>query len=166
MKMDPISHRPALTREDLRLLQTIVFSESTDIGSLAVDFEFFERNVLTYDQASFGLQRLLDAGLIRVTRSPAGELLFAPTGLGIEIRRAIEGDKADNTQTLTQRLATAIRERAGVPSRVRKPSRLQDLDEAGFELAVSPQHAWREKVPPEVLERLLPGLSSRDIRRR
>ncbi len=141
-------HHPPLTRTDASLLAALVEGSHdgcrVDLRTLVHDVDWLNRAIPTFDEVSFGLQRLVAAGFLIVDSAPETRLMLHPTPKAIHLRRSLKARSLGDVLTAMQRAVEA----APYPEpevEDRSRGRLPGLELQDFDAAVRDHGAWVER---------------------
>jgi hypothetical protein len=130
---------PRLTEADARLV--IALTESSGrfvpLRNLIHDYDWLNRAVPSYDDLSYGIQRLVAAGYAITSESSTGDLLFAATPQSTQLRRSA---KAHPAVAIRAALRTQI-----TPVEDRSLGRLRGLTPQAVEAAVAAHASWIDR---------------------
>lgn len=133
-----------LTRTDLVMLAAVTHRGSRDLRDLFAEIDYLDRSELTFDQMSYGLGRLVAAGLVETVGS-GPSLAIQPTAAAESLARHLAPGQFDVVTALGQAMHSAA---SRAPIRADQ-SRLPGLTEEDFGVALAAKRAWWDKVSPK-----------------
>jgi RimJ/RimL family protein N-acetyltransferase len=141
---------PRLTEADGWLVAALTESSGrlVPLPNLIHDYDGLNRAIPTFDELSFGIPRLVAAGLASVGESSAGELVVAATPEAMRLRRSAKGHPV-------QAIGAALQAMVGQEDR--SLGRLSGLTSEALDAAVAEHSSWvgRWSRPLVFLARLL-----------
>jgi hypothetical protein len=119
------------------------------------DYDWLNRAIPTFDELSFGMPRLVAAGLAAVGQSSSGELVLGATAEAMRLRRSADGHPVPA-------IAAALRASIGSVED-RSLGRLRGLTSEALDAAVAAHASWvdRWSRPLVFLARMLSKWQSR-----
>ena len=129
---------PRLTDRDAELLAALTESSGRRVRlrDLVHDYDWVNRAIPTFDELSYGMQRLVAAGFASVSSARGKELEFQATHDAVGLRKSISGHP-------TSRIAAAID--VNHEGEDRSLGRLAGLTQEAFQEAVRAHSSWVER---------------------
>lgn len=107
---DSDSH-PSMTRSDAWLLAALTEGSHdgrpVNLRQLVNDADWLNRSIPTFDELSFGLPRLVDAGFLTVRVDPNDGLLLSATSQAIRLRESVKAKTLGDVMIGMQRVLGA-----------------------------------------------------------
>ena len=148
--MTKVDASPRLTQRDAELLAALTESSGRRVRlhELVHDYDWLNRAIPTFDELSYGMQRLVAAGFASVRSGRDRELDFQATPDAVRLRKAVTGHPASG-------MSAAIDADAG--SGDRSLGRLPGLTPEALHEAVRAHASWvgRRSRPFLALARVL-----------
>lgn len=138
---------PTFTESDARLLAALIDASSNgrpvNLRELVHDVDFMHRLVPSFDEVSFGLQRLVGAGYVKVALG--SDFVLHGTPKAVRMGRSVEGARLEDL------LARSLKITPG-DAEDRSLGRLDGLTGEEYEMAVAKHREWVEQLSQPFVE--------------